>query len=141
MIPADSRIDHPVKNIHDNLNEVIEEHKAVSSAPVMLDKTEVKEILERSGVSDERLTDFEEHFEMAAGENGRLAATNITPSRKFEVKTPDVVIKINPDKTDLVETRLIDGKQCLIIQIDERLEVNGISVNPDTGEVIDRTEE
>lgn len=130
-----------VKNIHDNLNEVIEEHKAVSSAPVMLDKTEVKEILERSGVSDERLTDFEEHFEMAAGENGRLAAANITPSRKFEVKTPDVVIKINPDKTDLVETRLIDGKQCLVIQIDERLEVNGISVNPDTGEVIDRTEE
>lgn len=130
-----------VKNIHDNLNEVIEEHKAVSSAPVMLDKTEVKEILERSGVSDERLTDFEEHFEMAAGENGRLAVANITPSRKFEVKTPDVVIKINPDKTDLVETRLIDGKQCLVIQIDERLEVNGISVNPDTGEVIDRTEE
>ena len=129
-----------VKNIHDNINEVIEEHKAVSSAPVMLDKTEVKEILEKSGVASERLTNFEEHFEMAAGENGKLAAANITPSRKFEVKTPDVVIKINPDKTDLVETRMIDGKQCLVIQIDERLEVNGISVNSDTGEVIDRTE-
>lgn len=107
----------------------------------MLDKTEVKEILEKSGVASERLTNFEEHFEMAAGENGKLAAANITPSRKFEVKTPDVVIKINPDKTDLVETRMIDGKQCLVIQIDERLEVNGISVNPDTGEVIDRTDE
>ena len=51
------------------------------------------------------------------------------------------LIKINPDKTDLVETRMIDGKQCLVIQIDERLEVNGISVNPETGEVIDRTDE
>ena len=129
-----------VKNIHDNLNEIIDEHKAVSSAPVMLDKTEVKEILEKSGVKEEKLADFEEHFEMAAGENGKLAANNITPSRKFEVKTPDVVIKINPDKTDLVETRVIDGKQCLVIQIDEHLEVNGISVNPDTGEVIDRNE-
>ena len=102
--------------------------------------TEVKEILEKSGVKEEKLADFEEHFEMAAGENGKLAANNITPSRKFEVKTPDVVIKINPDKTDLVETRVIDGKQCLVIQIDEHLEVNGISVNPDTGEVIDRNE-
>ncbi len=37
-----------LKNIHDNINEVIEEHKAVSSAPVMLDKTEVKEILEKA---------------------------------------------------------------------------------------------
>lgn len=89
---------------------------------------------------EEKLADFEEHFEIAAGENGKLAANNITPSRKFEVKTPDVVIKINPDKTDLVETRVIDGKQCLVIQIDEHLEVNGISVNPDTGEVIDRNE-
>ena len=129
-----------VKNIHATLNEIIDEHKAVSSAPVMLDKTEVKEILEKSGVKEEKLADFEEHFEMAAGENGKLAANNITPSRKFEVKTPDVVIKINPDKTDLVETRVIDGKQCLVIQIDEHLEVNGISVNPDTGEVIDRNE-
>ena len=77
---------------------------------------------------------------MAAGENGKLAANNITPSRKFEVKPPDFEIKINPDKTDLVETRVIDGKQCLVIQIDEHLEVNGISVNPDTGEVIDRNE-
>lgn len=59
----------------------------------------------------------------------------------MKLKPPDVVIKINPDKTDLVETRMIDGKQCLVIQIDERLEVNGISVNPDTGEVIDRTDE
>lgn len=58
----------------------------------------------------------------------------------MKFKTPDVVIKINPDKTDLVETRMIDGKQCLVIQIDERLEVNGISVNPETGEVIDRTD-
>ena len=47
----------------------------------------------------------------------------------------------NSDKTDIVSTQVIDGRQCLVIKIDERLEVNGISVNPDTGEVIDRTAE
>ena len=41
----------------------------------MLDKTEVKEILEKSGVKEEKLADFEEHFEMAAGENGNLPLT------------------------------------------------------------------
>ncbi|MGN0317688.1 MAG: DUF4317 domain-containing protein [Lachnospira sp.] len=127
-----------VKQIHENLAEIIDEKKAQSQAPVMLDKSEVKEVLERSGVSEERLENFEEHFERATGENGMLAATNIAPARKFEVKTPDVVVKINPDKTDLVETRIIDGRQCLVIQIDERLEVNGISVNPNTGEIIER---
>ena len=128
-----------VKNIHENLEQIIEEKKQESPAPVMLDKTEMKDLLEKSGVKEEKLENFEEHFEMAAGDHGKLVASNVSSGKKFEVKTPDVVIKINSDKTDIVSTQVIDGRQCLVIQIDERLEVNGISVNPDTGEVIDRT--
>lgn len=45
------------------------------------------------------------------------------------------MVKVNPERTDLVETMEIEGKQYLVIQIDEHLEVNGISVNPETGEV------
>ena len=130
-----------VKNIHENPEQIIEEKKQESPAPVMLDKTEMKDLLEKSGVKEEKLENFEEHFEMAAGEHGKLVASNVSSGKKFEVKTPDVVIKINSDKTDIVSTQVIDGRQCLVIQIDERLEVNGISVNPDTGEVIDRTAE
>lgn len=130
-----------VKNIHENLEQIIEEKKQESPAPVMLDKTEMKDLLEKSGVKEEKLENFEEHFEMAVGEHGKLVASNVSSGKKFEVKTPDVVIKINSDKTDIVSTQVIDGRQCLVIQIDERLEVNGISVNPDTGEVIDRTAE
>lgn len=130
-----------VKNIHENLEQIIEEKKQESPAPVMLDKTEMKDLLEKSGVKEEKLENFEEHFEMSAGEHGKLVASNVSSGKKFEVKTPDVVIKINSDKTDIVSTQVIDGRQCLVIQIDERLEVNGISVNPDTGEVIDRTAE
>lgn len=130
-----------VKNIHENLEQIIEEKKQESPAPVMLDKTEMKDLLGKSGVKEEKLENFEEHFEMAAGEHGKLVASNVSSGKKFEVKTPDVVIKINSDKTDIVSTQVIDGRQCLVIQIDERLEVNGISVNPDTGEVIDRTAE
>ena len=130
-----------VKNIHENLEQIIEEKKQESPAPVMLDKTEMKDLLEKSGVKEEKLENFEEHFEMAAGEHVKLVASNVSSGKKFEVKTPVVVIKINSDKTDIVSTQVIDGRQCLVIQIDERLEVNGISVNPDTGEVIDRTAE
>lgn len=130
-----------VKNIHANLEQIIEEKKQESPAPVMLDKNEMKNLLEKSGVKEEKLENFEEHFEMAAGEHGKLVASNVSSGKKFEVKTPDVVININSDKTDIVSTQVIDGRQCLVIQIDERLVVNGISVNPDTGEVIDRNVE
>ena len=123
-----------IKNIHENLNEMIQEQKG-NPEPVTIDKTEMRDLLEKSGVKEERLQDFEEHFEQAVGENTRLMAANIAETRKFEVKTPDVVVKVNPERTDLVETMEIEGKQYLVIQIDEHLEVNGISVNPETGEV------
>lgn len=124
-----------VKNIHENLNEMIAENKG-NPEPAVLDKTSARQLLEKSGVSDEKLETFEEHFEQTAGENGKLLAANVAETRKFEVKTPDVVIKVNPERTDLVETMMIEGRQCLVIQIDEHLEVNGITVNPNTGEVI-----
>ena len=61
-----------------------------------------------------------------------IYASNIANTRTFEVKTPDVIIKVNPDRTDLIETRKIDGRQCLVIAIDGGVEVNGITVTPGT---------
>ena len=55
-------------------------------------------------------------------------ATNIAETRKFSIETPDVSIKVNPDRTDLVETKMIDGKQCLVIEINDQVEVNGVPV-------------
>ena len=42
---------------------------------------------------------------------------------------PDVVIKVNPERTDLVETMEIDGRKCIVIQISDQVEVNGIPIN------------
>lgn len=123
-----------IKNIHDNLNEMIDEAKNLS-VPATLDKTSARQLLEKSGVSEEKLEDFEEQFEMVTGQDGKMLAANVAETRKFEVKTPDVVVKVNPDKTDLVRTMVIGDKQCIVIEIDEHLEVNGICVNPVTGEV------
>jgi hypothetical protein len=39
-----------------------------------------------------------------------------------------VVIKVNPDRADLIETRIIDGRQCIVIPVDDHIELNGINV-------------
>lgn len=120
-----------IKTIHENLTEVVAEKKGLPDSGA-LNKKEVKTIFERSGVGEEQLARFEEsfdkHFDVKDAEEPALLATNIAPSKKFEVKTPDVVVKINSDKTDLVETREIDGNNYLMIRIDEGLVVNGIPV-------------
>ena len=50
-------------------------------------------------------------YEAVAGEKATMVASNITNTRKFEIKTPDVVIHVEPDKVELVETRIIDGRE------------------------------
>lgn len=115
-----------VRNLHEKLHELVEERKD-ESEPVTLDKAEVKHLLAASGVQQEKLQELEEHFEETAGEKSSFLAANVMNARKFEIKTPDVVIQVNPERSDLVETRMIDGRQCLVIAVDDRVEVNGIS--------------
>lgn len=116
-----------VRNIHDTLNEMIEEHKD-EPEPLTLDKTDVKKLFENSGVSEEKMEMFEQTFEAAAGEKASLMAQNIAETKKFQIETPDIIIKVNPERADLVETRIIDGRQCLVIAVDDHIEVNGINV-------------
>lgn len=116
-----------VKNIHEKLNEMIEEKKDEPD-PVVLDRAEVKRLLEYSGVEEEKLSSFEEKYEKAAGTDTCFVASNVANTRQFEIKTPDVVVKVSPDRMDLVETKVINGRKCLVISLDNSVEVNGITV-------------
>lgn len=116
-----------IRNIHDTLNDMIEEHKE-EQEPLQLDKTDVRKVFEKSGVSSEKMESFDQNYEETAGEKTSLLATNITETKKFQIETPDIVIKVNPERADLIETRVIDGRQCLVIAVDDHIEVNGVNV-------------
>lgn len=118
-----------VKNIHEKLNEIIEEHKIQEiPEPLTLDKSEVKNLFTDSGVEEEKLITFDVNYEKMAGENVSLLAANLASTRVFEVKTPEVIVKVSPECTSLVQTKIVDGRKCLVIEITEQVEVNGISV-------------
>ena len=55
-------------------------------------------------------------------------ASNLVPGRSLEVKNADFTIRINTDRTELLETRVIDGKKCLVIELEDGVMVNGIPV-------------
>lgn len=118
-----------VKTIHEKITEMVDEH-ADEPEPLRLDKYEVKKLLQEGGATKEDLEDFDERYDDSVGENSSFLASNITSARKFEIKTPDVVIQVNPERTDLVETQIIDGKTYLMIEVTDSVEVNGLSVRP-----------
>lgn len=118
-----------VKSIHEKLNEMVEEHKE-EPTPLVLDKNEVKSLFANSGVANEKLEEFDRCYEECAGEDTPLYVSNVVNTRSFEVKTPDVVIKVNPEHINLIETQNIDGRECLVIPLSGEVVVNGITVRP-----------
>ena len=89
----------------------------------------MKRLFEECGVEDEKLQSFDEQYEITAGEKSSLVASNITNTRRFEIKTPDVIVHVDPERADLVETRVIDGRRCLVIPMEGEVELNGIRVH------------
>lgn len=118
-----------VKEIHEQLTELIEEKKD-DETPLELGRKEVVNLLAASGVDNRKIEELENNFEEAAGASMTqpLLASNVASTRKFEIKTPDVVVQVKPDRTDLVETRMIDNVPYLLITLSNSVQVNGIDV-------------
>ena len=44
------------------------------------------------------------------------------------LRAADVTIKVDPDRTDLVQTRIINGVKYILVRVEEGVEVNGVPV-------------
>jgi hypothetical protein len=108
---------------------MIDDHEG-DPEPLELGRKDVEHLLADSGVSEDKMQYFKKNYDNIVGENEDypLLASNIANTKKFDIETPDVVIKVKPDRADLVETKIIDGRQCLVIAVDDHIEVNGINV-------------
>ncbi len=119
-----------VQSVHDHLAEMIEEHKNNKNPePLILGKKEVKRVLENCGASEEKIASFDEKYDTGFGERTELHPQNIIDPKQFEVKTPDVTIKVNPERSYMLETRVINGVKYIMIRAEEGVEVNGVSIN------------
>ena len=118
-----------VQNVHTQLREMAVEHKeAHIPEPLTVGAKEVGEILEASGVSDQKAAAFRVKYEEAFGADQGVPPENLLNASQLEIKTPDVVIKVAPDRQDLISMREIGGVKYLLIQADEGVELNGVAV-------------
>lgn len=119
-----------VQNVHDQLCQCIDLHKQSKIAePLLIDKEQVKQALIASGVSEEHTAKFSVEFDSVFGYEAQLHPKNIINEKRFEIKTPDVSITVNPERSDLIETRTIGGVKYIMICADEEVEVNGVSIH------------
>ena len=118
-----------VQNVHDQLCQRMELHKESKvPEPLTVGKEDVKEVLSSCGVSEEHVAKFSVDYDAVFGFEAELHPKNIIDSRHFEIQTPDVLIKVDPTRSDLIETRIIGGVKYIMICADENVEVNGVSI-------------
>ena len=119
-----------VQSVHNEIRERIEMHKEAKVAePLMISKEDVKTVLSQCGVPEANVAKFSVDYDEAFGFEADLHPKNVIDNKKFEIKTPDVIIKVAPDRSDLIETRVIGGVKYILICADEAVEVNGVNIH------------
>ncbi len=118
-----------VQAVHERLTERIEQHKeSKDPEPLAVTAGEVGSILRDCGIGEEQVTAFCQSCGQQFGEGAALSPANLIDSKRFQVRTGEVTLSVAPDRSYLVETRIIDGRKYLLVPVDESLEVNGLPV-------------
>ena len=122
-----------VQSVHEQLRERIEEHReSKDPEPLALTAGEVGGILRSSGVPEERVASFQEQCGERFGESAALNPANLIDSKRYEIKTAEATVSVDPAYSYLVETRVIDGRKYILIPAGEGVEVNGFPVGIST---------
>lgn len=119
-----------VRSVHGQIAEMIQEHKDTKQEePLKLSKSNLKTVLEYCGVDEDKVTQFGEKLDEQFGKNAEIEPRSIVDTKKFEVNMADVSIKVNPERTDLVSTQIINGVKYIMICVNDSVEVNGIKID------------
>jgi len=118
-----------VVSVQEAVSQMIEEHKD-DPEPLQLEKADLRRVLSENGASQDVMETFDESFDEAVGEGGTLMAESLVPSGNLVVKSPSVRISIKSDMKDMLQTRVLDGREYLVIPIQDEIEVNGIRILP-----------
>ncbi|MBE6934677.1 MAG: DUF4317 domain-containing protein [Ruminococcaceae bacterium] len=123
-----------VQTMQEELVQRIALHKE-SRVPEALtvSKEDMQAVLSSCGVSESHLSKFSVDFDEAFGYEADVHPKNIIDEKRLEVKMPDVSIKVAADRGDLIETRVIGGIKYILINAEENVEVNGVSIHIEDG--------
>lgn len=117
------------KAIYSNIREREIELKDAPEENVV-DKNDTARILEESGFEEEEIAVFKKNFDEQTEVNGKVLLSNVFEgSNKLKIKSGKTEVSLPMEFTDYVEVRKIDGKNCIVIEINDELMVNGVKVN------------
>lgn len=119
-----------VRSVHAQFGEMIEAHKeSHDPEPLVITKETVKSVLAGCGIDGEKLEKVDTVFDESFGKGAELLPKNVVSVNKFELETPEVSIKVDPEHRDIISTQTVNGVKYVMIRVTGGVEVNGINIS------------
>lgn len=88
----------------------------------------MKALLEKAGASEEQLLNFSSLYDEELGDkNEKLFLENLADNT-LRLDSENLHLRIKNEVSAILESRIIDGKEYLLLPISDNLECNGISI-------------
>ena len=117
-----------ITQVNEALRDIVTKSKNETELP-LIDDNKLHNILFDAGVSSEKLDALPAVFKDKVGEADGLTAENLIEN-KTVLSTPEITINISRDATDKVRTSVIDGRRCLVIDLDDpSISINGLTTS------------
>lgn len=119
-----------VMSLTQSLDETIKQEKD-DPEPYELGKTEVRRLLSESGASPDTINrNFEEVFDEQVGEGKTFTAENLGGRSTVQIKSPSIKITAKSDVASIITSKVIDGREYILIPVQDDIELNGIRILP-----------
>lgn len=114
-----------ITTVNDKIKEIIDINKNDTETTV-IDKPRLKNILLEVGVDHEKLLSLDTIYDTSIGKTPMIAS-NLVDS-KTVVATSEITINVSKEGVDKVRTTNINGRKCIIIDVEENsVEINGLA--------------
>jgi len=121
-----------VRNVEEELSDMVKLHReSKDPQPLVITKETVKSVLRSSGVNEDQVEKAGEAFDEKFGTGAEVSPKNLAGINKFEIKSPDISIKVDPEKRELVSTEVINNVKYIMIKVEGEVEVNGVKIRID----------
>lgn len=93
-----------------------------------LPKNQVKALLEKVGADEEQLLNFSSLYDEELGDKNESLFLENLADNTLRLDSENLHLRIKNEVSAILESRIIDGKEYLLLPISDNLECNGISI-------------
>ena len=121
-----------VRSINDAVNQASKE-MSDTDEPAEIGKNDLKRILRDSGVPEDKLNKFDAVYDEVVGEKSSFGAENINAGSTVKMESSSVKISMKNEMANMLETKVIGGREFLLIPIQDDITFNGVQILPRFG--------